>query len=142
MNENEELLNFIYKNSEMGVSTLGKLIDMVGEISFRKQLTDQLAEYRTFENSAKELISKYGAAEKGLSDVDKAKTYFTISMQTMTDKSNSHIAEMLITGSNMGIIESVKNLKKYPAAEKEVRDLLQRLLEFEENNVQRLKEFL
>lgn len=142
MNENEELLNFIYKNSEMGVSTLGKLIDMVGEITFRKQLTDQLAEYRTFENSAKELISKYGAAEKGLSDVDKAKTYFTISMQTMTDKSNSHIAEMLITGSNMGIIESVKNLKKYPAAEKEVRDLLQRLLEFEENNVQRLKEFL
>ena len=126
----------------MGVSTLGKLIDMVGEITFRKQLTDQLAEYRTFENSAKELISKYGAAEKGLSDVDKAKTYFTISMQTMTDKSNSHIAEMLITGSNMGIIESVKNLKKYPAAEKEVRDLLQRLLEFEENNVQRLKEFL
>ena len=142
MNENEELLNFIYKNSEMGVSTLGKLIDMVGEITFRKQLTDQLAEYRTFENSAKELILKYGAAEKGLSDVDKAKTYFTISMQTMTDKSNSHIAEMLITGSNMGIIESVKNLKKYPAAEKEVRDLLQRLLEFEENNVQRLKEFL
>jgi hypothetical protein len=31
----------------------------------------------------------------------------------MTDKTPFHIAEMLIIGSNMGIINAIKNLKKY-----------------------------
>lgn len=49
---------------------------------------------------------------------------------------------MLIIGSNMGIINAVKNLKKYKGVEAKIRSLMERLLIFEENNVQRLKEFL
>lgn len=65
-----------------------------------------------------------------------------INMQTMTDNSASHIAEMLIIGSNMGIINAVKNMKKYSDAEPTILKLMERLLKFEENNVQQLKEFL
>ena len=65
-----------------------------------------------------------------------------INMQTLSDKSPSHIAEMLMVGSNMGIINAIKNLKKYEHADKESLKLLKRLLRFEENNVQRLKAFL
>ena len=65
-----------------------------------------------------------------------------INLQTLTDKSASHIAEMLIIGSNMGIINAVKNLKKYKNAEPSIIDLMNRLLKFEEDNVQQLKEFL
>jgi len=45
-------------------------------------------------------------------------------------------------GSNMGIIDDVKNLKRYPDAEGEIKGLMKKLLEFEENNVQQLKKFL
>ena len=65
-----------------------------------------------------------------------------INMQTMTDKSPSHIAEMLIIGSNMGIINAVKKLKEYKDAEPDIIALMERLLRFEENNVQQLKAFL
>ena len=65
-----------------------------------------------------------------------------INMQTLTDKTASHIAEMLIVGSNMGIISAIKNLKKYQNADSGIRKLMERLLKFEEDNVQELKEFL
>jgi hypothetical protein len=49
---------------------------------------------------------------------------------------------MLIIGSNMGIINAVKKLKKYKDAEPDIINLMERLLKFEENNVQQLKAFL
>jgi len=42
----------------------------------------------------------------------------------------------------MGIINAIKNLKKYNKAEPGIKNLMERLLKFEENNVQQLKEFL
>ena len=66
-----------------------------------------------------------------------------INMQTLTDKSPSHIAEMLIIGSNMGVIDAIKNIKKYEQeAEANIIKLMKKLLRFEENNIQQLKKFL
>lgn len=39
-----------------------------------------------------------------------------IQISTMNDKSNSHIAEMLIKGTNMGVIEGVKLKNQNPEA--------------------------
>ncbi len=65
-----------------------------------------------------------------------------INMQTMTDKTPSHISEMLMMGSNMGVINAVKSMKKYPSADPANVGLMDRLLKFEENNIQQLKTFL
>ena len=46
-----------------------------------------------------------------------------VNIQTLTDKSSSHIAEMLMVGSNMGIINAIKNLKKYSDAEQSIKAL-------------------
>ena len=65
-----------------------------------------------------------------------------INMKTMSDKSNSHIADMLIFGSNMGIVEATKKIHKYAGADKEILDLMKKLLAFEERNCEDLKCFL
>ena len=48
----------------------------------------------------------------------------------------------MMVGSNMGVINGVKNLKKYPDADRDIRGLMERLLKEEEDNVQQLKKFL
>ena len=63
-------------------------------------------------------------------------------MQTIADSSSSHIAKMLITGSNMGIVEAAQNLKKYAHADKDAVKLMERLMKTEEKNVQELKQYL
>ena len=65
-----------------------------------------------------------------------------INFQTLTDKSTSHIAEMLIIGSNMGVINAIKNLRKYKETEPDIINLMKNLLDIEENNIKALKEFL
>ncbi|NLC45389.1 MAG: hypothetical protein GX783_14050 [Clostridiales bacterium] len=142
MNGNAELLNFVYQNSQMGVETLNQLIGIVKDDSFRKHLESQYDEYKSIHDASRSLLNENELDEKGLGALEKIRTYLMINMQTLTDKTSSHIAEMLIIGSNMGVINAVKNLKKYSNAESDIANLMERLLRFEENNIQQLKEFL
>lgn len=142
MNGNAELLNFVYQNSQMGVDTIKQLIGIVEDDDFKKHLESQFNEYKEIHIAAQKSLNENGYDEKGISTLDKIKTYLMINIQTLADKTPSHIAEMLIIGSNMGIINAVKNLKKYKNAEPDIISLMERLLRFEENNVQQLKEFL
>ena len=94
------------------------------------------------EAEARKLLEEHGCDEKGLTAFEKIRTYLMIDLQTLGDKSASHVAEMLMIGSNMGVINAVKNLKKYASAEKRIRALMERLQRFEEDNLQQLKKFL
>lgn len=142
MNGNAELLNFVYQNSQMGVKTIKQLIGIVKDEEFKKQLEFQYNGYKEIHKAAKEMLNKNGFDEKGIGAFDKIKTYLMINMQTLTDKTASHISEMLIIGSNMGVINAVKNIKKYQDAEPDIVSLMERLLKFEEDNIQKLKAFL
>lgn len=142
MNGNVELLNFIYQNSQMGVVTINQLIGITKDDNFKSLLESQYNEYNEIHNQAQKLLNANGFDEKGISAFEKIRTYLMINMQTLTDKSSSHIAEMMIIGSNMGVINAVKNIKKYKDAEPEILNLMERLLRFEENNIQELKQYL
>lgn len=142
MNGNAELLNFIYQNAQMGVDTIHQLIGITEDEEFKKLLKSQFNEYEQIYATAKSLLNSNGYDEKGIGALEKMRTYLMINMQTLTNKTPSHISEMLIIGSNMGVIDAIKNIKKYQGAEQEIIKLMEELLEFEENNIQELKKFL
>ena len=62
-------------------------------------------------------------------------------MKTMTDKSNSKIAELLLTGVNMGIIEGRKILNK-KKLDNQVHDIVSKYVTMQEKSVEKLKDFL
>lgn len=142
MNGNTELLNFVYQNSEMGVDTINQLTKIADDKDFKLHLQAQFDGYVKTHNAARKLLNENGFDEKGISGIDKIKTYMMINLQTLTDNSASHIAEMLIIGSSMGIIEAVKKLHQYSNANSDILDLMSDLQRFEERNIEKLKEFL
>lgn len=142
MNGNVELLNFIYQNSQMGVNTIEQLIPMTQDEVFKACLQSQFNEYKEIHSKARELLNQNGYDEKGIGTLNELKTYLMISMQTISDKTPSHISEMLVIGSNMGVIDAIKNIRKYKEVEKDILELMERLLKFEENNINQLKRFL
>lgn len=142
MNENIELLKFIYQNSQMGVETINQLIGIAEGEEFGKQLKSQLKEYKEINEDAEKLLEQNNCDEEGLNALEKIRTYLMINIQTLTDKSPSHIAEMLIIGSNMGVLDATKNLKKYKEADHKIINLMEKLLKTEEDNIQKLKDFL
>lgn len=142
MSGNAELLNFIYQNAEMGVNTMKQILDRVEEGPMKDHLRSQLTGYEDFQQQARKMLNANGYDEKGISAFERIKTYLMINMQTITDISESHIAKMLIIGSTMGIVEATQDTRKYKDSEKDILKLVEKLLDFEEENVKELKKFL
>lgn len=142
LNGNEELLSFIYENSAMGIVTLEQMAGYAQEENFKQHLNDELEQYRNINKEVLELLKKRGIDESGLAAREKVKTYLSVSERTYEDKSTSHLAEVLIVGSNMGITDGIQSVRKYNKAEKEISDLMNKLIHMEEKNVERLKDFL
>ena len=140
MSGNTELLNFVYQNSQMGMESLSQLLEIAEDEEFRSCMEKQLDKYREFHNEAKRLLQ--GHNEKSLGMFDKLKTYLMINMQTMSDKSTSHLAQMLIEGSSMGVTNALQDLRKYEDADTEILRLMRKLYKFEEKNVETYKAFL
>jgi len=62
-------------------------------------------------------------------------------MKTLMDKTSSKIAELLLQGTNMGIIEG-RRLLNHKGTNKEVESLVQEYVDMQEEAVEKLKQFL
>lgn len=142
MTQDMALLNFVYQNAEMGKETIPKLAKMVENTDLRRVMESQLSEYQTIYNTAEEKIKKSNQEAKGVGTMEKISAYTMLNLNTLLDKSSSHIAEMMMQGSNMGIIDITKKLKECPDAEPDTIRLAQKLLKTEEHNLEEVKEFL
>lgn len=142
MNGNEELLNFVYQNAQMGVQTVEQIIEIAEGERFQAQLSAELKDYKKISEEAKAHLNRHGGAEKDISAMQKLSAYLMINIKTLTDQSPSHIAEMLIIGSSRGVVDAIKNIRKYDGAEEDILKLMKELLAMEENNIERLKAFL
>ena len=108
----------------------------------KEHLRNQLVNYEDFQQEARKHLNENGYDEKGISALDRLKTYLMINMQTMSDKSTSHLAQMLIEGSSMGVTNALQDLRKYEDADTEILRLMRKLYKFEEKNVETYKAFL
>ncbi len=141
-NSDIELLNYIYQNASMGSESISYILDqdidedIIDELKREKEEYDQMAE------DSEKMLHSFGTEEKDKSVISKVETYFAVKMSTMKDDKSSHIAEMMIQGNNMGIVDITKHLNKYKDTDKKVHKLATNLLEMEENNVQKLKDYL
>ena len=68
-------------------------------------------------------------------------TWWGIEMKTFNDKSNSKIAELLVKGTNMGIIEGRRILNNKNIG-KEVEKLVDEFVRMQEDSLEILKEYL
>ena len=67
---------------------------------------------------------------------------FAAQMCDAISSSTGHIAELMIKGSNNGIIEMEKALKHNERAGQEAIGLAKQMIDFEQGNIRRLKEYL
>ena len=142
MNDNVKLLDFIYQNSQMGVETIDQLEKIVEDKEFKSYLKEKYEGYLKIHKDAKDKLNDHGYDEKGISAFEKIRTYLTINIQTLTDKSTSHIAEMMMIGSTMGIVNAIRNLADYSHAQDDIIKLMETLKEFEEKSYNDLQEFI
>lgn len=136
------ILNEINKGIKMGMDSISNVSEKVQEDDFKKALKFQYDQYNDILNKVNQELSHYNDFPKKLNPMQKAMGWFSVEFNTMEDKSISKIAEMMIQGTNMGIIKGVKLLNHNPNTEQPVKNILTEFVQFQENTVEQLKKYL
>ena len=142
MNRPEYILNEINKGIKMGMDSISSIAEKVTDDQLKDDLQSEYNQYNTILNDVNAELGKYEEFPKELNPAQKMMGWFDIQMSTLTDNSDSKIAEMLIKGTNMGIIEGVKLLNNNPETTDSIKNILTNFIQFQENNVERLKKYL
>ncbi len=142
MNNENYVLNEINKGIKMGMDSISNVSEKVQDSQFKKDLKYQYDEYNKILNNVNNELSNYNDFPKELNPMQKAMGWMSVEMNTMADKSNSKIAEMMLQGTNMGIIEGIKLKNEYPDLDNSVKNILNEFISFQQNNVEQLKKYL
>lgn len=142
MNNENYVLNEINKGIKMGMDSISNVSEKVQDSQFKKDLKYQYDEYNKILNNVNNELSNYNDFPKELNPMQKAIGWMSVEMNTMADKSNSKIAEMMLQGTNMGIIEGIKLKNEYPDLDNSVKNILNEFISFQQNNVEQLKKYL
>ena len=142
MNDNFTVLNEIHKGLVMGMESISVVSSKVGDKNFKQLLEEEYAQYGNLLDRVNTSLESAGKQGEDTSAPQKVMGWTSIQMSTITDKSNSHIAEMLINGTTMGIIKGRKLYNQYPDISKETRQTLDDFVQEQEHQVEKLKEWL
>lgn len=143
MDSNSELLTYIHQNSEMGKDTLRQLMGVTNDPGFSTLLQSQFSEYNAVNNISERKLRARHKDAKDIGPLSKATATISINLNTLVNKQPSHISEMLIQGSTMGVIDITKKINEYQmTADKDVIDLASSLLRIEEKNIEECKKYL
>ena len=142
MDNNRYILNELNKGIKMGMDSISNVSEKVQDDRFKQDLKYQYDEYNKILNEVNDELTNYDDFPKEINPMQKAMGWMGVEMNTMMDKSNSKIAELMIQGTNMGIIEGVKLLNQNPDADEEVKNVLNKFIKFQENTVEQLKKYL
>ena len=145
MNENNELLMYIYQNADMGVKSTTKLIKLLNnsDNKIKKVVEGELKGYENFLKKSKDLLKKNKVTPKGNSIIADITSSVALDMEFMKDNSDAKIADVLIRGFNMGNIDIDKKIEKYKDdADKDIMKLAKELKRFGEINIELLQPYL
>ena len=140
--ENINALDEINKGACLGIDAISFVLDKVQDEDFKKIIEEQEKDYHSIHEKIKKLYHKYDDGKPHETNAfTKAMTWSGIEMKTLTDNSNSKIAELLLQGVNMGIIEGRKILNQ-KKIDREVEKIVTEYVTMQEENVEILKKYL
>lgn len=142
MDHDIKLLNEIYRNAELSKDILGRLIRRCHDAALRAVLASQFAEYHAILLEAGERIAGRGEAPDAFGMLFRRPIYCGIRLNARIDATSSHLAEMLVQGSAVGLIEIARASNRFDEAEKATRALAERLRTTEEANIRQLLHYV
>ena len=141
--KNLKILKEIHKATKMGMDSISFVSEKLDDNKLKDNLSFQYTQYGQVMDRVNKLYENYGEIPEDKNVMNTIMGWTGVQMNTLKDKTPSHIAEIMIEGTTMGIIEGRKLLNnEAEQVSKDVRDLLNNFVTFQENNVEQLKKFL
>ena len=132
----------IQKNTDMAMKAIDTISGKVYDDDLALQISRQSLKYAEIHNEASKQLMAAKADSYQSTALADVLLKTGIHYNTMLNTSTGHIAEMMIKGSNNGILELEKTLKHNENAGGRAVALAQQLIDFQERNIECLKKYL
>ena len=136
------VLDELHKGTCMGQDAIYFIKEKVTDEALKQELEIQYNKYKEIASKIEELYPEYSNKEPHeTSTMNKVMTWYGIEMRTLLDESTSKIAELLMQGTNMGIIEG-RRLLNHKSTDENINRLVREYVDMQEQAVENLKKFL
>ena len=141
--KSEEILAEIYRNCQLALESISDILPEVDDEELKAEIMRQHEEFERISGRAACLARDKGLEMKEPNPMKKAMMWGSIKMNTLTDNSRAHIAEMMIQGTVMGITSLKTSLSEKPEDDdEEITKLLKELIALDEGFEKKLKSYL
>ncbi len=140
--QSAEILQSVYKNADMAYKSSGDVLVHCKNQKLHDEISSQLERYRSVASQARAELVRRGSVPKPYPPYAKAMAKMGIEMKTLQDPSTQKLAELMVRGTTMGIIDMQHALNRSSKAEERIRSEADKLLKREQDYCDRLKKYL
>ena len=143
-NQNLNVLDETNKGATMGMDAISIVSEKAEDPDFKNVLDTEYNKYKDISRRVNEVYAKYSEKEPHETNaMNKMMTWYGVQMKTMSDDTTSKLAELLMQGTNMGIIEGRRLINQNKNnLDNEVKSILQDFVVMQEDSVETLKKYL
>ena len=142
-NNDLDVLDEVNKGATMGMDAISYVSEKVKDGDFKQVLNVEYDKYKDVSNRVNKLYANYSDKEPHETNaMNKMMTWYGIQMKTMTDDTTSKLSELLMQGTNMGIIEGRRLLNQNNNIAPDVEKILNEFVTMQEDSVETLKKYL
>ncbi|MBR1376788.1 MAG: hypothetical protein IJ565_03140 [Bacilli bacterium] len=145
MDQNMEFINYVYEVSCMGVSSMTTLLNTLKDKDnkIKKACEDIIKGHEHFVKETKSILKKNNAEIKEVGMMAKMGSWMGIKTEMLKDNSDSRVADMIIRGLTMGLLELDKKIESFDEnTDSKNKKLAKELRKFESDSIELLKPYL
>lgn len=141
--QNLNILDEVNKGATMGMDAITFVSKKVKDKKFKKVLDIEYNKYEQISYRIKDFYSQYSNKNPHETNtMNKVMTWYGIQMKTINDDTVSKLAEILVQGTNLGIIEGRRLLNQNPKVSRNIKKILNDFVVMQEDCLETLKKFL
>lgn len=140
--DDQEILKEVQKNSGMAINAIDTISEKVHNDELLQELSRERLLYSMIQNKATDKLQSEHSDGYHSSVIEDMMLKGGIQINTFTNCSTSKIAELMIQGSNRGLMSMWKSMNHHQNSGNTSLEVAKELMAFEEKSINRLKEFL
>ena len=125
-NNNLNVLDEVNKGATMGMDAISMINEKTHDAKLKEILQVEFNKYNKISERVNNLYSQFTTEKKPheTNKMNKMMTWYGIQMKTITDDTPSKLSELLMQGTNMGIIEGRRLLNHNQRIDDNVKNIL------------------
>lgn len=139
---NEKYLTLIYQNIQIAIQSIENMYSKFRSSKLKQLMKKQQGSYLDYKNKCQDIAKEKNITLKDTNFFMKLMLSSSINVNTLFNKSSSHIAELFLLGTVRGTIKLYKHSKEGKDVDEDIIKLSNDVLAFEEQSYNEIREYL